>query len=192
MQTKATADNKEKEFAIRLKKGDPQSFTLLSDLYRDKLVRFVFRTIGSIEESKDIVQNVFKKIWIERENIDEQKNLNGYIFKIARNCTIDSFRKFSKEKFPASVIISDIIIDIIVAKETPENILLHKEKRLICQEAINQLPSQQKKVCQLHYEQGKQLSDIAKEMKISLSTVQNHINKALKNIREYFAKKNYS
>jgi RNA polymerase sigma-70 factor (ECF subfamily) len=185
MKTKATEDNEEKELAIRLQNGDHQAFTLLSGLYRDKLLRFVFRKTDSIEESKDIVQNVFMKIWIERENIDEQKNLNGYIFKIARNSMIDYFRKFSKEKFP----VSDIII---VTKETPENIFLYKEKQLILQEAINQLPSQQKRICQLHYKQGEQLSDIAKEMNISLSTVQNHVNKAFKNIREYFAKENYS
>jgi RNA polymerase sigma-70 factor (ECF subfamily) len=182
MQTKATEDNDEKELAIRLKKGNHQAFTLLFNLYRDKLLRFVFRTTGSIEESEDIVQNVFTKIWIERENIDEQKNLNGYIFKIARNGMIDYFRKFSKEKFP----VSDIII---VTKETPENILLNKEKQLIFQEAINQLPPQQKKIYQRHREQGKRLDDIAKEMDLSPHTVQNYMNKALKNIFKFCYKK---
>jgi predicted DNA-binding protein (UPF0251 family) len=41
----------------------------------------------------------------------------------------------------------------------------------------------------LHYEQGKPLNDIAKEMGLSLSTVQNYINKAIKKIKEYFMKK---
>jgi DNA-directed RNA polymerase specialized sigma24 family protein len=64
-----------------------------------------------------------------------------------------------------------------------------EEKQSNLQEAVNHLPVQQKKICKLHYGQGQSLKDIAKEMKISLSAVQNSINKALKNIRKYFAKK---
>ncbi|MDR1183017.1 MAG: RNA polymerase sigma-70 factor [Bacteroidales bacterium] len=175
----------ETELLIRLRKGERQAFTALFYLYRDKLLSYLLCITGSIEDSEDILQDVFLIIWLERENIGIIENINAYIFKIAKNKVIDNFRKLSKKES----FMPDIIIDMV--EETPEDILLDKEKHLILQEAVNQLSPQQKKVYQLHREQGKRLKDIAEEMNLSLFTVQNHMSQALKNISKYFMKKKY-
>jgi RNA polymerase sigma-70 factor (ECF subfamily) len=66
---------KEMELVIRLKNGDLQACTSLFCLYKDELLRYLLRFTSSIENSKDIVQDVFTKIWDEKKNIDEQKKL---------------------------------------------------------------------------------------------------------------------
>jgi len=172
---------------FRLKDGDQHAFNLLFCAYKDKLFGFMLHLTGSVEESEDIVQDVFLKIWQERKSADKIKNLNAYIFKIAQNQMIDHIRKYSKEKIQS--LNSDIQKEDINPK--PDELLLEKEKQEIIQEAVNLLTPQQKKIYNYHKEQGKTLKAIAKEMNLSLSTVQNHINQAIKNIQKHLVK-NYA
>jgi RNA polymerase sigma-70 factor (ECF subfamily) len=174
----------EPELISRLKEGDHQAFEALYHLYKNELLSFLVYKIGSIEESEDIVQDIFMKIWIERENIDKINNFRNYIFKMAINCMFDHFRKSSPKE---EIILSDITL----IEESTENLLLKQEQQQILQEAVNHLPPQQKKICKLHYEQELPLKEIAKELNISVSAVQNAINDALKNICKYIEKKNY-
>ncbi|MDR3246641.1 MAG: RNA polymerase sigma-70 factor [Prevotellaceae bacterium] len=178
--------SEETELVARVKNGDTQAFTLLFYSYKDKLSGFLLNLTGSADESKDIVQDVFMKIWQDRENIDKIKNFNAYIFKSAQNRMIDNLRKFSRERFSLTDLDDANIME--ENTEKPDEIFFEKEKRLIFQDAVNKLSAQQKKIYQYHREQGKLLKDIAQEMNLSLSTVQNHMNKAIKNIREYIVK----
>jgi RNA polymerase sigma-70 factor (ECF subfamily) len=174
----------ETELLSRLRNGDQQAFELLFYAYKDKLLGFLMRVTDSVEESEDIVQDVFMKLWIDRENTGEIKNLNAYIFKIAQNRMVDNIRKFSNEK----IYLSEIHADIEDFNMRPDDLFLKKERQLIFQEAVNQLSFQQKRIYLSHSEEGKSLKDIATEMNLSLSTVQNHMNRALKNLRNYFGK----
>jgi RNA polymerase sigma-70 factor (ECF subfamily) len=178
-------DPEYKELVIRMKNGDSQACDSLFCLYKDKLLRYLC-LIKSIEDSEDIVQDVFIKIWNEKEKIDEQKNFKSYIFKIARNLAIDKRRKLSKETHSP-------IEDIYSSGEDLEKNLLNNEKHQILKEALNLLSPQQKEIYELHHVQKKKLKlkEIAQKMNISVSAVQNAINKSNKKISEYFAKKNY-
>jgi RNA polymerase sigma-70 factor (ECF subfamily) len=178
-------EHEETELILRLKEGDHQSFEALYYLYKNRLLLFLVLKIRSTKEAEDILQDVFLKIWIERENLDKIISFNSYIFKITKNRMFDYFRKFSSTS-TEEISSSDIIIE-----ESIENIFLKQEQQQILQEAVTHLPTQQKKICKLHYEQEIPLKDIAKEMNISISAVQNAINKANKNIRKYIAKKKY-
>ncbi|GHS95214.1 DNA-directed RNA polymerase sigma-70 factor [Bacteroidia bacterium] len=177
-------ESEEIELLSLVKEEDQHAFTSLFHAYKDKLLGFLLPITGSREESEDIVQDVFMKIWQDRKNAAKIKNPNAYIFKIAQNQMIDNLRKFSREK----ISLSDIETDVEESNAKPDNILFEKECRLLFQNAVNQLSSQQKKIYQYHREQGISLKEIAKEMNLSLSTVQNHMNKALKNIQNYLAK----
>ncbi|KAA6301470.1 MAG: ECF RNA polymerase sigma factor RpoE [Candidatus Ordinivivax streblomastigis] len=178
-------ESEEIELLSLVKKGDQQAFALLFYAYKDKLLGFLLRITGSGNEAEDIVQEVFLKIWQDREKATQIKNLNAYIFKIAQNRMIDNLRKFSREKLS----LSDIPMDVEEVNAQPDDILVEKERNLMFQEAVNQLSGQQKKIYLSHREQGVSLKDIAKENNLALSTVQNHINRALNNIREHLSKK---
>jgi RNA polymerase sigma-70 factor (ECF subfamily) len=180
----------ETELILRLKEGDHKAFETLYCLYKNKLLFFLEHKFGLIEEAEDIVQEVFIKIWNEKDDIDKINNFNAYLFKIAKNSMIDYIRKYSKKNImPLDII--DNNDSSIGTKETPETILMKQERQQIFQELINQLPPQQKKIYKLRYEQEKTVKNIAIEMNISFSAVQNAINKAHKNICKYFVKRRY-
>ncbi|MDR1581807.1 MAG: RNA polymerase sigma factor, partial [Prevotellaceae bacterium] len=89
------SEHKDAELIMRLKKGDDKALECLFK-YRDELLKYLLSITHSVEESEDIIQDVFMTVWDNRENIDEKKNFKSYIFKIAKNRMIDMYRKFSK------------------------------------------------------------------------------------------------
>jgi len=170
----------EPELLLLLQNGDEGAFASLFYAYKDKLFAFLLNITKSDAKAKDIVQDVFLKIWLNRANISEIENFNAYIYFIAQNQAIDQFRKSSKELFSN--------VDVFNSKEDeltpdPARVLINKETQEKINEALNKLPLQQKKVFILHNEYGFKHSEIAEQLNLSVSTTQNHMREALKNLR---------
>lgn len=177
------AEYNESKLVSRLKMGDEKAFSLLFYRYKKKLFSFIFDLTQSELKAEDIVQDVFLKIWQNREHIAGADNFNAYVFRMAQNHAIDQLRKLSRE----IAIVNEFQENGKHISGDPEVMLLNKEIRQKIQEAVAQLPAQQKKVFVLHREQGLRHEEIAKEMNLSVSTVQNHLFRAVTNIRNYLA-----
>lgn len=172
----------EEELLHRVSLGDTEAFTTVYYRYKDKLYGFVLGLTRSTDKSEDIVQDVFLKLWQNREQASEIDNLNAYLFRMAQNQFVDALRKFSK----SIAIISEY------KKNKTENItpidtLIGKELNEKIEEAIHSLSPRQRKVYCMHKEQGLPHAEIASLLNLSLSTIQNHINRAFANIRKYLA-----
>jgi RNA polymerase sigma-70 factor (ECF subfamily) len=84
---------------LRLKKyKDKQAFLLAYDQYAEAIYRFIFFRIGHEEDARDLTSAVFLKCWSAvqegRLNDDnDYKSLRSFLYKIARNQTIDYYRQ---------------------------------------------------------------------------------------------------
>jgi RNA polymerase sigma-70 factor (ECF subfamily) len=165
----------------RVAQGDKDAFTLLFHAYKDKLFSFVHDITGSTAKAEDIVQEVFLKIWEKQHHLSQIDNFNAYLFRMCRNYAIDQFRKLNREILLHSSLLQQDNISMAGADEA----VLQKELRQKLQEAVDQLPPQQKRVFILHKEKGFKLLEIAEELDLSVSTVQNHLFRAVGNIRHY-------
>jgi len=174
----------EAELLLRLKQGDEKAFTQLFYAYKDKLFGFVLSITHSEEKAEDVVQDVFTKIWQNRNSIGAIENFNAYIFRITQNQAIDYLRQFSKETLAISALTKK---QEHLTASTPVDMLLNKEINNQIENAISQLPPQQKKIYILHKEQGFKHEEIAQQLNLSLSTIQNHMGQALGNIRKHLA-----
>jgi RNA polymerase sigma-70 factor (family 1) len=173
-------DHITQELLIRLNKGDILAFDELYKLYSHKLFSFVFRILKDEDDSDDIVQEVFLKIWELREKLGDYRLLNSFIFTIAYNNSISLIRKrISSTKYieylrdlsvkqPQVSFISEI--ELIELNNQVENL-------------ISNLPERQKQVFLLHREKGLTYPEIARKLEISKNTVENHMVKALKYLR---------
>jgi RNA polymerase sigma-70 factor (ECF subfamily) len=178
--------NRDKAFLIRIKNGDRQAFGVLFNLYRNRLLCHLLRMNVSTEDAEDIIQDIFTKIWAETKYIDQIKNCESYLFKSVENRAHEMFRQPLRKKMsPLDTVSDNIHISI---DETPEKIFMEKERLLIIQKIAKTLSSQQKRIYELQYGHKKQLKDIASELNISLSCVQNTINKINKKFRKYVEK----
>lgn len=174
-------DNITYELLTNLKNGDMLAFDRVYELYSHKLFSFVFKILKNEAEADDIVQEVFVKIWESRRKLEDYKLLNSYIFTIAYNNSIDLIRKrvnntkyLEHLKNSASINVSPTIISHIEFNE-----LNNQAEKLIAN-----LPERQKQVYLLHREEGLTYPEIAEKLGISKNTVENHMVKALKYLRQ--------
>ena len=178
---KLSNDNITQELLTRLKNGDILAFDQLYELYSHKLFSFVFKILKNEAEVDDIVQEVFVKIWESRNKLEDYKLLNSYIFTIAYNNSIDLIRKrisnnkyLGHLKYSASINFTPTIVSQIEYNELNNQV----------EKLIANLPDRQKQVYLLHRDEGVTYTEIAEKLGISKNTVENHMVKALKYLRQ--------
>lgn len=174
-------DNITHELLTRMKNGDMLAFDRVYEMYSHKLFSFVFKILKNEAEADDIVQEVFVKIWESRHKLQDYKLLNAYIFTIAYNNSIDLIRKrINNTKY------LEHLKNSAVTNVTPNIIsqIEFNELNIQVEKLIANLPERQKQVYLLHREEGLTYPEIAEKLGISKNTVENHMVKALKYLRE--------
>jgi RNA polymerase sigma-70 factor (ECF subfamily) len=169
----------EAEFVLSLRAGNVKSFSELFDRYGKRLYFFAKGYLKSGEDAEEIVQEVFMKIWDNREELSSEKSFESYLFTIAKNGILNTIRKSRSEQAYLSY-----------AKIHPEkNILLDEELNFIELEAayhqiIENLSPRRKEIYLLSREQHLSNAEIAEKMNISVKTVENQMTSALSEIRK--------
>ncbi len=167
------------ELLTRLKKGDILAYDQIYHMYCHKLFSFVYRILKDEADTEDIVQEVFIKIWENREKLDDSKLLNSFIFTIAYNNSISLIRKkISSSKY------CEYLRNISVSQDNSFSEIELNELNRQIEKLIESLPERQKRVYLSHREKGLTYPEIAKEMGISKNTVENHMVKTLKYLRQ--------
>lgn len=162
--------------------GDEQSFAELFYAYKDKLYAFVLRISGSPETTEDVLQDVFMKIWVDRQRLTEVVHFNAFIYRVCHNHTLNLLRRMSRETL--------VRIESGRHQEAGDPVdeaFMYNHIRKSLAEIVDKLPPQQKTVYQLSREESVRQDEIARQMGISISTVKNHLAQALKTIREKLA-----
>ena len=177
----------EKEYIRRFKAGDRQAFNALFEMYWAKLVSYSALIAGE-QTSKDIVQNVFVKVWVSRDSIHDCDTLSPYLMRAVYNASLNVLR--NKAKFISLAGADSSMIEFLAAgqygpddSEIIRN-LYTKERDLEIEEAILQLPPRCQQVFRLAFKEGKSHKEIAAQLGISISTVDNQVFKALSRLRE--------
>lgn len=160
--------------------GDETAFESLFNAWKDKLYFYILRITGSPENTDDIVQEVFVKLWLKREALNNVDHFSAYLFRMAHNHAVSGIRRMAQE----TVIFSELYRHKDEAGLPADERLLHKQLQEKLKSAINALPQQQKLVYMLCREQGVKQEDIARRLNISISTVKNHMTQALRTLRE--------
>ena len=177
-------DNITQELLTRLKNGDMLAFDRVYGLYSHKLFSFIFKILKNEAEADDIVQEVFVKIWESRDKLGDYKLLNSYIFTIAYHNSIDLIRKRINNHKYLEHLKNSVIIDV---NPTTISDIEFNELNIKVGKLIEDLPGRQKQVYLLHREKGLSHPEIAEQLGISKNTVENHMVKALKYLRQNIA-----
>lgn len=167
-----------------LQKGDLKAFDELFLKYNKKLYYFAKGYLGSNEDTEGLVQEVFIKIWERREDLKEYLSFNSYIFTITYRAILKHFRNKSREKKHMDQFLSDFIDK---NNETSAEVEYNDLLKL-ANKAIEKLPEKRKLVFKLSRNEGLTNLEIAKQLHISKRTVENHIQQALKFLREQLGK----
>jgi len=169
---------------ISLKKGNRNAFDTLFEKYSPKLYYFVLKTFQNKVEAEEIVQDTFLKLWETRHRIDEKQHFNTYLISIAKHLIYDHLRHKAVERKYSQY-----------AKQTSEKtytvedeFALESLKDYIVAQ-IELLPPQQREILLLK-SKGYANDEIAQTLNLSKRTVETHINRAFKLLRNSLASGN--
>ena len=174
----------EKDIIMALKNDSANAFDDLFRLYGQRLFLFSKRFMRDPEDAKEIVQNVFVKIWENRANIDEFQSFKSYLFSIAYNSIITEFRKKHREQ----KLLENIKLTTPGYHQDLEEQLLYESTKHEIDKAIEALPQRRKLIFKLSRFEGRSYQEIAAELEISVNTVENQISEALKYLRNSIRK----
>lgn len=168
-----------------LKEGSPECFKLVYDLYAIRLYSFAYSLTKSKEDSFDIVQEVFERLWTNRQKLSDEKSLESFLFVIGKNLFVSAYRKrLSSQKYEDFTEYLDEQKD----NNTAESDMEYDEFKKILNAAINSLPARQRQIVVLSKYKGMKNSEIADTLTLSEQTVKNQLSLGLKTLRESLGK----
>lgn len=172
----------------RLQKGDVEAFDLIYEKYSMNLYSFGLKYLRSKEESEELVQSVFLKLWENYKSLNKDLSFKSYLFTIAYNDICKLFRKRNyRQKF-----IDETLHENYHSSSGMEESIDYKSVMDLVQQIINKLPVRQKSIFLKSRQEGKSTKEIAEEIGLSPGTVDNYISEALKFIRCQLRKENVS
>lgn len=179
----------EKELIQKINLGDENAFEYVFHLYYDRLCRFSAGYVGSIDQARDVVQEVFIVIWENRHALSIETSLKTYLFQAVKNRSINAIIKNKrirtlKDKIEfQSHTKSDSMS---AGEEDPEETSDPGLEKIWMH--VYQLPEKRKAVFTLHRKHGLSYKEISVVMGITRKTVENQMGKALKYLRSVLSK----
>jgi len=175
------ATNSEDELLRDVARGDEIAFARLMQKYANLLATFVYRLTKNREQTEEIVQDTFIKIWQTRESLADVQNFTTYLYVISRNRALNALRAMIRERKRMLHIQQEITI----VSETPSD-NSSDEKYSLLEKAISQVPPQQREAWLLSRREGLKYAEIASRMNLSRETVKKYIQYASQSITRYF------
>jgi RNA polymerase sigma-19 factor, ECF subfamily len=161
-----------------------ESFKCLFDNYKNRLYGYVLAITHSHYTAEEITQEIFIKLWLRRDILYQVENLDGYIFTIARNKTLNHLRKAAYDVRLLKEL-QERALSADVSNNVEERALVSEYDRLL-QDALAHLSPQRRRVYLLSRQRGLDHAEIANQLQLSRNTVKNHMVEALRFIRHYF------
>jgi RNA polymerase sigma-70 factor (family 1) len=171
----------DKIFVENLINGREDAFTVLYYKYSPRLYRHILRMVKSEETARELLQDIFMKVWELRAGLDMERSFQAYLYRIAENKVYDFFRKAARDKKLGDALIASAI----ESYSHIEEMVLHDESLRLVQGAIDQLPPVRRQVFMLCKIEGKTYEEIASTLGISVSTISDHIVKANRALKTY-------
>lgn len=146
--------------------------------FKNKLFRFALRIVGNATEAEDVVQEVFIKLWNQREKLHEYNNLEAWCIRMTKNLSIDKTRS---KHFNLGIIPDGF--DISSNRENPHKMAEQQDTVSRIKRLINNLPEKQKLVMQLRDIEGMSYKEIEDALSIPMNQVKVYLFRARKQIR---------
>jgi RNA polymerase sigma-70 factor (ECF subfamily) len=162
-----------------LKNGDKAVFEAIYREYFTPLCYYCLRYVDSYEDSEEIVQDIFIKLWNKHEEIEINISLHSYLYKAVQNYALNYLsKKKTHEKY---LTIKERQIS--SPFDSGQDKMEEDELNLILKHAILKLPDKRRKIFELSRFDDFKYIKIAQKMSISVKTVEAQMTKTLKYLR---------
>ena len=176
------SNSSEKLLVSELKGGNEKAFRSLFDLYYQDIYGYSISILKSKEAAEENVQDVFMKVWMNRESLNLEQSFKAYIFTIARNQAFNFLNKAANE----ATLKEEIFYESQKSHERGDYGIREADCKKLRKEAMRQLPPKRKQIFKMSRKKGMSYEEISQELGISINTVRNQMSKALESMRVFF------
>ncbi|MEO5976910.1 MAG: RNA polymerase sigma-70 factor [Chryseolinea sp.] len=170
------------DLVVAIKEGDPQSLELLFRRMYPRLSAYARKFLNDTYESEEIVQELFYKIWVERDRLDENQSLSAYLFTSVKNRCLNALTT-RKSRTKHAELMRYLYLNESSDFTSSHNLLVAKELERDFEEALKDLPPECKRIFELSRFDGLRYKEIALQLNISIKTVETQISRALAKLR---------
>ena len=159
--------------------NDEAAFGELFKLYYTRLLLFTEAILKDREQSEEAVEDVFLKLWENREVLPAINNINYYLLVAAKHRALNYLEKMKRQ---AIIGLDDVEVEFGDISVNPENALISAENVRIIQAIINDLPPRCKLIFRLIKEDGLKYREAADLLNVSVKTIETQMSLALSKI----------
>lgn len=167
------------DLARRIRDGDREAFRIFFDRHHERLYGYICSRGVPDDAAADLVQNAFVYIWTHRADIDPEKSLRAYLFRIGYTRALNHVRDTASEEGDADL---DARVD--EQGASPEAETQVRLLRETVDAAIAELPERRRAAFTLCFIDGLSYREAAEVLDVTRKTVENHISHALRDLRE--------
>lgn len=161
--------------------GDQRAFRQLFDYYAERLTRFAYSILKNKDAATEVVDEVFVKIWKQKESITEIRHLTTYLYTATKNASLNYLSRKANEQITDSF---DFINIQLQEEDCPDQQMITSEIFRSIRAAVEDLPPRCKMIFKLVREDGLKYQEVADILHISVNTVDAQMVIAVKKISE--------
>ncbi len=175
---------------LRVKRGDRRAFEQLVDKYQQPVINLVYRTLGDAAEAEDVAQNVFVQVYKSADRYKVSARFSTWLFTIARNLCLNEIRRRTRHRAES--------LDVFhpdhegqplhqfedVKTSSPPDAVLGQELEQKIQQALNDLPENQRLAILLCRQEELSYEEIATVLGCSLSATKSLIHRGRETLKQ--------
>ena len=172
----------DQDLAILLKEGNHSAYAELYQRYYHLLFVHAYKRLGDEDHAKDIIQELFTRIWEKRDSFYLKSSFSGYFFTTINNRIIDHFLKEGvKEKY-----ISSFACFLEQEESKADHLVREKQLAAMIDNEIRQLPPKMREIFELSRRDHLSHKEIAKRLSLSEKTIDRQVSNALMRLKDKF------
>lgn len=171
--------NIENEYLIKISEGDTAAFDSLFILHYPRVKNFIAGLVKNEQDACDLSQDIFLKIWNNREKLPEIKYFRTYLFQMSKNAVFDFFKQ--------NTIFENYDTDNKYRTEdynSLEETIEASDLEMLIDTLVETMPEQRKKIYKMSRKEGLANEEISILLNLSKRTVETHISNTLKDIKK--------
>lgn len=147
---------------------------------KNKLFRFALKFLGNEEEAKDVVQEVFIRIWNGRDQMNEVQNWEAWCMRITKNLSLDRIRSLTRKQTQPIENVFHVKQDSLSPLEATEL----KESMVRIDQIIAGLPEKQRQIIHLRDVEGYSYNEICDILELDMNQIKVNLFRARNAVRE--------
>jgi RNA polymerase sigma-70 factor (ECF subfamily) len=174
---------------LRVKNGDVTAFEELVEKYKQPVTNVIYRTLHDLTEAEDLAQNVFVQVYKSAGRYEAQSKFSTWLFTIARNLCLNEIRRRSRH--PADSLDAQSELEDGPARQfedvktfSPDETALQGELEQKIQQALNELPENQRTAVLLCRQEDVSYEDIAKILGTTISATKSLIHRGRETLKQ--------